>query len=79
MADLSGLAVPRMGPASLQSYALSVQGQGMYQHMSQVTTESASVSACWLAVSLRVVADPTVSEKASGRLGRMGLPWGSLF
>ena len=62
-----GLAAPGLGQVAQQSWILSTWDPGVCQPMSQVTTgPPLPVSACWPAVSLRLVTDLTMSERGSG-------------
>ena len=59
---------------ALQGRLLSALGPGVGQQL--------NASACWPAVSLRLVADLPVSDRASGRIRGMGpldLPWEVMF
>ena len=73
------MSAPRVGQAVLQSWVLPALGPGVGQQISQVTTGSASACLClWPAVSLSLVIDPTIFERAAG--GNRGLrflvlPW----
>ena len=68
-----------MDQAMLLSWLLSTLVTGMGQEMSQSTQDTPPLdSACQPAVSLRLVADTTLSERGSGRIWVMGpldLPW----